>query len=189
VGFALPLLAITAVDGAASIRALLWSTRLVTGFDSWLVVATKMVSTGLLAFFAIATYAWLKDRTEENQLLYILGGAYVPYVLLNRHAHATSFIMMQMLFFWSFLVARVLTRVWGARSRGLLAAALAAYAAGWAAITYHNLWRDAKPVVLVEDRANAVRMSIGDPEDVARERARRFQSSRSPGAEPPAGSR
>lgn len=159
VGMLLPFFVINCVDGFQSIHGLLTSVGIQQGFSDWESVGYKMLSTGLAPSVLISAYMWLRNRDEQNTLFFLVSSAYFPYVLIQRDAYAASFVMMLCLVFSSFLLAEFLLRARAARGRGsILGATLATYLVLTSAITYHNLYRDAEPFVMITDQAELKRI-------------------------------
>ncbi len=159
-GMVVPFVLINLADGFASLDALLLSLRLQHGFSEWPYVALKLVSTGMLFSVLISAWVWYKDRSDHNSLLFFTATAYFGYVLVNRDAWSASFAMEQSLVFSSFLVAEFFLgaarRAGGVRRR-TAGVFLLSYVAVNSAITYQNLYRDTRPLTLVEDDAESVK--------------------------------
>lgn len=154
VGMLLPFLLINYVDGFQSLRGLLTSVGIQQGFSDWESVGYKLLSTGLAPSVLISAYVWLKNRNEQNTLFFLVSSSYFPYVLIQRDAYAASFVMMLCLVFSSFLLAEFLLHTCDTRRCSLtLGAILAIYLVLASAITYHNLYRDAEPFVVITDQA------------------------------------
>jgi hypothetical protein len=140
---AVPFLVVNLIDEFASVGALFATMQRQAGFSTWAQVALRFFSTGLLPAALLAAWAWRADPSERNRLLFLVPAPYVLYVVAARDAFAVTFVMMLCLFTWSFLVAGfLLQRLHLGARRGPLVGALALYAAGTAAISYHNLYRD-----------------------------------------------
>lgn len=143
-GMGLPFALVNLVDRGASWRGLLFDLGHEHGSSDWRSVGVKMVSTGMLPAFALATAGWWRDRRETTTLFYLVPAAFFAYVIVNRDAQAITFLMTQCLVLWSFSIAELLlTRREGTPQRVLrgLAGAYVVLATG---VTYHNLDRDVK---------------------------------------------
>jgi hypothetical protein len=130
-GMALPFLLLNVLDGLASARNLAYALGVQQGFSSWKGVGFKLLSTGLLPSVLLSWWAWGRRRDETRLLFALLPSAYLAYVILNRDAWAAGFVMMQGIFFSSFLLAEllddgVLATKWLSR-RTVTGVALAAY--------------------------------------------------------------
>lgn len=159
VGMLLPFLFINCVDGFESMRGLLASVGIQQGYSDWGSVGYKMLSTGLALSVLISAYVWLKNSNEQNTLFFFVSSTYVIYVTIQRDAFAASFVMMLCLVFSSFLIAEFLLRAFNTRVRSLaLGAIFAIYLALTSVITYHNLYRDAEPFVLITDQSEIRRL-------------------------------
>lgn len=107
-GMALPFLLLNVLDGLASARNLAYALGVQQGFSSWRGVGFKLASTGLLPAALLSLWAWSRRRDETRLLLALQPTAYLAYVILNRDAWAAGFVMMQGIFFSSFLLAELL---------------------------------------------------------------------------------
>lgn len=145
-GMALPFLLLNAVDGLASARNLVYALEVQQGFSSWRGVGFKLLSTGLLPSVLLSGWAWARRRDDTRLLLAFLPTAYLVYVILNRDAWAAGFVMMQGIFFSSFLLAELLEddalRPRGLSRRTAIGGALAAYLLVSASITLVNAIQD-----------------------------------------------
>jgi hypothetical protein len=148
-GALLPFLFVNGVDGFQSLRGLLGSAGIQHGYSDWGSVGFKMIATGMAPSALVSAWVWLRHRSEENTLFFFVSSAYVIYVLAQRDAHATSYVMMLCLVFSSFLLAEFLSRTI-ASARGL-AAICAVYLCLSSAITYFNLYQDTNPVAVITD--------------------------------------
>lgn len=155
VGMAAPFLLINLVDGFESTRALWVSLNVQEGFSSWSDIAVKMLSTGMLFCGLLSAWAWLRRRNDVNSLFFAISAIYFIYVLLNRDAWAITFVMMQCLIFSSFLISQLLLDIGRLGTRRIVVLC-SAYLVLTSAITYQNLYRDTKEIVLVADPANAI---------------------------------
>jgi hypothetical protein len=153
-GLLLPFLLINYVDGFQSLRGFFTSVGIQQGYSDWKSVGDKMLSTGLAPSVLISTYVWVRNRDEQNTLFFFVSSLYFFYVIAQRDAFAASFVMMLCLVFSSFLIADFLLRALDARRHSpVLGAILAIYLVLTSAITYHNLYRDAEPFVMITDQA------------------------------------
>ena len=161
-GMALPFLLVNLVDGMASFRCLLISIDKQHGFSNWSSLGFKLFSTGLLPMAVVTTLVWWRRRTEFRTLFWLLSIVYPAYVVLNRDAFAASFVLMLSMVFGSFLLAEglqaIVRRLPRRMQSGALASVLATYLLVTSAVTYHNLYRDAQPVVLNQDPAQTRHM-------------------------------
>ena len=145
-GMALPFVLLNALDGLASARNLVYALGIQQGFSTWRGVGFKLLSTGLLPSVALSWWVWWKRRHDAHLLLTLVPTAYLAYVILNRDAWAAGFVMMQGIFFSSFLLAELLaSRELGtprAARRTLVGGALAAYLLVATSITLVNAIQD-----------------------------------------------
>jgi hypothetical protein len=146
---AAPFLLLNLVDGFESLRGLLANTANQHGYSEWADVGFKMISTGMAPSVLISAYVWWRNRTEQHALFFFVSAAYAVYVLVQRDAFASSYVMMLCLVFSSFLVAEFLSRT--IRSDRGLAAVCAAYLGLATFLTYLNLYQDTRPFALVTD--------------------------------------
>ncbi len=145
-GMALPFVLLNALDGLSSARNLAYALGIQQGFSSWRGVGFKLLSTGLLPAVALSWWVWWKRRNDAHLLFTLIPTAYLAYVILNRDAWAAGFVMMQGIFFSSFLLAEVLagdelTVPWVSR-RTFVGALLAAYLLIATSITLVNAIQD-----------------------------------------------
>ena len=155
-GMVVPFLLINCIDGFQSIRSLLISLNVQKGISPWQNVSFKMLSTGMIFSFLASAWTWLKYRNKHNTMFFAIPGTYFLYILLNRDAFAASFVMMQCLMFWSFLIGEFLLMplVLGRdrfRARAIVVFCVA-YLGITAAITYQHLYRDTVPFALVKNQ-------------------------------------
>jgi hypothetical protein len=150
VAAALPIALVCLVDGGQSLRGLVASTGVQSGYNSWPAVAFKLVSTGILAGTAVAVWQQWRRPTDHGRLLVPLTVAYPVYIVLMRDAHAASFVGMLWLVFAGPLLASWLLELTAdpQRRRSVAAVALAAYVAAATAVTVYRLHHDTQDLYL-----------------------------------------
>lgn len=156
-GLAIPFGLMNLADGFASLHTLFVSLRIQSGYSSWGEVGVKLLTTGMLPAVALSAWAWHEDRGDVATLLFFVSAAYLPYVFVQRDAFAATTVMMPCLLFSAFLIAEWLVRhvpsVVGAIRPGFGVAGGLTYVLATVAVTYVNLYRDTRPVVLVRNAA------------------------------------
>jgi hypothetical protein len=161
-GMGLPFLALNGIDGMASFRALFLSVDIQSGYSGWGELGFKLLSTGLLPMAVLTTWAWWRRRDDLTALLCLVSIAYAVYAVVNRDAFAASFVMMLCMLFASFLLAQTLLAAVEAlprrRRARVVGAVLAAYVVLTSGVTYHNLYRDTEPIVVLQTEAAAREM-------------------------------
>jgi hypothetical protein len=158
----MPFVLINFVDGFESTRSLWISLNVQKGLTPWRKVGFKMLSTGMIFSFIASGWIWLKRGTDSDCLFFLVPAVYFVYVLVNRDAFASSFVMMQCLMFSSFLIAELalmpqLQRN-DRRQAGALTLLCSIYIAITSVITYQHLYRDTVPLTLVETQPEIERM-------------------------------
>jgi hypothetical protein len=159
-GMLAPFVLINLVDEGASADALRLSLAIQRAFSSWSTIGLKMLSTGMLPVLLLSAWMWWRRPSESNTLAFAVAAAYSGYVVMQRDAHAASFAMVQVLVFASLPIAEVLLHglYWHGRAapRGVLVALLATYVGVASLVSYWHLYRDSRPVALLEDRDEAL---------------------------------
>jgi hypothetical protein len=154
IGMLLPFLLINFVDGFQSTRSLWISLNVQKDITPWREIGFKMLSTGMILSVLASAWTWGKCRSDVNTLFFLPSVTYLIYILAVRDAFAASFVMMQCLMFSSFLVADFLRTQYVLRSgrlrRGAAVVFCLLYIAITSAITYQNLYRDTRPLALVQ---------------------------------------
>jgi hypothetical protein len=153
-GMALPFLLINWIDGFQSMRSLVISLNVQKGISPWQSVGFKLLSTGMIFSLLASAWTWLKRKNKTNTLFFIIPATYVLYIVLNRDGFAASFVMMQCLMFWSFLIAQFLLMPSVLGHGSFRAAVILVFCVGYlgvtTAITYQHLYRDTVPLTLVK---------------------------------------
>jgi hypothetical protein len=145
-----PFLLVNLVDGGQSARGLAFSAGIQRGYSSWVAVAFKLVSTGLLVGTLVAAYEQWRRPTEWGRLLLPLTVAYPAYVVLMRDAHASSFVAMLWIVFAGPLLAVWLLGLPQLATKGpvVIVATLACYAALATSMTAYRLHHDTQDLYL-----------------------------------------
>lgn len=133
-----PFLAIDLAFAGAASNAFLYTTS-VLAHRSWSLVATRMLTTGLLPCFLVAGWALLRNPSETRRLFFLIPALYPLYVIVTQDAHAVSFVMTACLVTWSPLIAEVVREL---VPRRVLAPLLVAYGLAGIAIAVQHLHRD-----------------------------------------------
>jgi hypothetical protein len=110
IGMLLPFLYINFIDHFYSAHILLKSLGFQAGYSTWEDVYFKLFSTGMLFSFLISLWVFLNEKKDHNLLFFLLSSIYLLYVVVNRDVAAASFVMMQSIFFSSFLIGEFLIK-------------------------------------------------------------------------------
>lgn len=155
-GALLPVAAISIADGGATIQGLLMTVGRQAGYSRWPLVASRLITTGLLPTVLVSVWALVRHPSGYRPLFFGLVAGYLTYVLLFRDAHAVTFVMMFCLVPGGFLVADFLVNsplVGAARTGPVrLTIVLAMYAAGNLAVAWQHLYRDTHPFTVEPGR-------------------------------------
>jgi hypothetical protein len=150
-GLILPFICINFIDNFNSARVLISSLLIQSGFSGWGEVGFKLLSTGMLLSFLISLWVCLKEKNSHNFLFFMVSSSLLFYVLINRDAYSSSYIMMQSVLFSSFLIAEFILKNKyfgkGFSRKLIISGILIIYLLISALVVYHNISKDTNSIL------------------------------------------
>ena len=146
IGIGMPFFCLNLYDHFSSLSGLLKSFEIQQHYSTWGQVIFKLFSTGMVFAFLASMWTLFHKRNDISCLFFCLPTSYLIYAVVVQDAFAMSYVMMQCLIFYSFMIAHFLRQnsYFGSSGirKGVIYTLLFWYGVITTSITCHNIFYD-----------------------------------------------